>query len=200
MGITTDIEELKNLQKLILKSICNEFGFISIYKSRPSFDYLENISGYLYDMIRTELKEDKEHYLSRIVSSFKSLNDYSEDYRKTYTECLRYINNSGLELVIELFNLFIEIGKKIKDYLLSQNVQTIEDLKMIVTKLKSIRSLVGEKEFQFSGYTRSVLNDFHYTSDVQYWINDYSERRNNDILEDIKKTKQIERYVQSILR
>jgi hypothetical protein len=200
MGIESDIKELKNLQKLVLKSICNDFAFISIYKGRPGFDSLNGITRDIYNMMKVEDKGDKEYYLKSIISRFQSLNSYSEDYIKEYTKCFKIINDSNIKPIKEIFKIFMEIGKKIKDYLLSQNIQTVEDLRMIIAKLKSIMTLVGDDEISFSGYTRSILNEFHYDNDVKYYINDYSERRESQILEDIKKAKHIERYIDSLLR
>jgi hypothetical protein len=200
MGIESDIKELKNLQKLVLKSICNDFAFISIYKNRPGFDSLNGITRDIYNMMKVEDKGDKEYYLKSIISRFQSLNSYSEDYIKEYTKCLKIVNDSNIKPIKEIFKIFMEISKKIKDYLLSQNIQTVEDLRMIIAKLKSIMTLVGDDEISFSGYTRSILNEFHYDNDVKYYINDYSERRESQILEDIKKAKHIERYINSLLR
>ena len=71
---------------------------------------------------------------------------------------------------------------------------------MIMVKLRSIRNLASERGFSF-GYTRNILNEFHYTNDVRYYINECdNDRRRNEVLEDIKKAKQIERYIDSLLR
>jgi len=199
MGIERDIKELQNLQKLVIKSVCGDLAFISIYKGRPGFDSLDSISGYIYDMMISTDGNDKNYYLSSIISSFKSLNSYSEEYTKQYNESLKEINNSDIEPLKEIFRIFIEIGKKIKNYLLSQNIQTIEDLGMVMVKLRSIRNLTSERGFSLS-YTRNILNEFHYTSDVRYYINECNERRSSEVLEDIKKVKHIERYIDSLLR
>jgi hypothetical protein len=198
MGIEKDIKELKNLQKLVIKSVCSDFAFISIYKGRPGFDNLDNLSSNLYEMMRSEDGNDRDYYLSNIISNFKSLNSYSDDYINQYNKSLKVINDSKSEELKELFKIFMEIGKKIKNYLLSQNIQSIEDLGMVLVRLKSIRSLTNERGLTFS-FTRNVLGEFHYTSDVEYYINRI-DGRENDILEDIKKAKHIERYVDSLLR
>jgi hypothetical protein len=185
---------------LVIKSVCGDLAFISIYKGRPGFDSLDSMSGYIYDMMKSTDGNDRDYYLSSIISSFKSLNSYSEDYTKQYNESLKEVNNSDIEPLKEIFKIFIEIGKKIKNYLLSQNIQTIEDLGMIMVKLRSIRNLASERGFSF-GYTRNILNEFHYTNDVRYYINECdNDRRRNEVLEDIKKAKQIERYIDSLLR
>ena len=200
MGIESDVKELKNLQKIVLKSVCDDFAFISIYKGRPGFDGLNSITRDIYNMMKVEDKSDKEYYLKSIINRFKSLNSSSEDYIRSYMQGLKIINDSNIEPIKELFKIIMGIGKKIKDYLLSQNIQTLEDLRMVMAKLKSINILVGDDEFSFNSYTRSILNEFHYDNDVKYYMNDYNERKEPQILEDIKKAKHIERYVDSLLR
>lgn len=199
MGIETDIKELKNLQKLVIKSICSDFAFISIYKSRPGFDNLDNITSYIYDMMRSNDESDKGYYLKNITNNYKSLNSYYEDYVKVYNESLKSINETDIEPIKEVFKILMEIGKKITTYLQAQNIQTIEDLSMILAKLKSIRTLANERGLSL-GYTRNILNEFHYPGDVRYYLREYNDRRKDDVLEDIRKAKQIERYVDSLLR
>jgi len=198
MGIKQDITELKNLQKLVIKSVCSDFAFISIYKSRPGFDTLDNMSNNIYEIMKAD-ESDRHYYLSNIVSSFKSLNSYNEDYIKLYIKSLNIVNNSNNEAIKEIFKIFMEIGKKIKNYLLSQNIQTIEDLSMVIAKLKSIKSLSNERGLTFF-YTRNILNEFQYSGDTEYHIDRIDKRREEEIIEDIKKAKHIERYVDSLLR
>jgi predicted RNA-binding protein Jag len=198
MGIEKDIKEIKNLQKLVIKSVCGDLAFISIYRDRPGFNILDRISSSIYDMISDD-EVDKDYHLSSIISSFKNLNSSSEEYIKKYNDSLKVINESGIEPVIEIFKMFIEIGKKIKNYLLSQNIQTIEDLGIIMVKLRSIRNIFGEKAFLL-GYTGTILNEFQYCYDVRYYINRYDEKKTNEVLEDIKKVKHIEKYIDSLLR
>lgn len=199
MGIETDIKELKNLQKLVIKSICSDFAFISIYKSRPGFDNLDNITSFIYDMMRSSNETDKGYYLKNITSNYKSLNSHYEDYVKVYNESLKSINETDIEPIKEVFEILMGIGKKITTYLQAQNIQTIEDLSMVLAKLKSIRTLANERGLSL-GYTRYILNEFHYPGDVRYYLREYNDRRKDDVLEDVRKAKNIERYVDSLLR
>lgn len=198
MGIKQDITELKNLQRLVIKSVCSDFAFISIYKGRPGFDNLDNMISNIYELMSCDLS-DRHYYLSNIISTFKSLNSYSDDYIKQYNMSLKIVNDSNSEPIKEIFKIFMEISNKIKNYLLSQNIQTIEDLSMILAKLKSIRTLANERGLSLS-YTRNILNEFHYPNDTEYYIDRIEERREKEILEDIKRAKHIERYVDSLLR
>ena len=96
----------------------------------------------------------------------------------------------------------MRIGEKIKNYLLSQNIQTIEDLQMVQAKLKSIANLVSQKAFLFSCRPiKNILNEFQFNGDVKYYLNEININfENNLILEDIEKTKHIERYIDSLFR
>jgi hypothetical protein len=156
------------------------------------------MSNNIYEIMKAD-ESDRHYYLSNIVSSFKSLNSYNEDYIKLYIKSLNIVNNSNNEAIKEIFKIFMEIGKKIKNYLLSQNIQTIEDLSMVIAKLKSIKSLSNERGLTFF-YTRNILNEFQYSGDTEYHIDRIDKRREEEIIEDIKKAKHIERYVDSLLR
>lgn len=197
MGITLDTSNLQNLQKLVIKAVCDEFAFISIYKERPDFDNLNQIIKNIYNMMSSEDESDKKFYLERSITYYQILNANSDDYRKNFVESLEIIKKSDSNQIKEFFDIVMKIGDKIKKYLLSQNIQSIEDLRMIIVKLKSIRTISRENEFNFSGFAKSILDEFHYKSDVEYYIREYGDR---DISKELIKLKHLERYVDSLLR
>lgn len=197
MGITLDTSNLQNLQKLVIKAVCDEFAFISIYKERPDFDNLNQIIKNIYNMMEVESESDKKFYLERSITYYQILNSNSNDYKKNFVESLEIIKKSDSNQIKEFFDIVMKIGDKIKKYLLSQNIQSIEDLRMIIVKLKSIRTISRENEFNFSGFAKSILDEFHYKSDVEYYIREYGDR---DISKELIKLKHLERYVDSLLR
>ena len=197
MGITLDTSNLQNLQKLVIKAVCDEFAFISIYKERPDFDNLNQIIKNIYNMMSVEDESDKKFYLERAITYYQSLNANSDDYRKNYVESLEIIKKSDSNQIKEFFDIAMRMGDKIKKYLLSQNIQSIEDLRMIIVKLKSIKTISRENEFNFSGFIKSILDEFHYKSDIEYYIREYGDR---DISKELTRIKHLERYVDSLLR
>jgi ribosome maturation factor RimP len=197
MGITLDTSNLQNLQKMVIKATCDEFAFISIYKERPDFDTLNQISRDIYNMMDVESESDKKYYLERATSYYQSLSSNSDDYKKNYAESLEVIKKSDNVQIKEFFDIAMKMGDKIKKYLLSQNIQSIEDLRMIIIKLRSIRTISRENEFNFSGFVKSILDEFHYKSDVEYYIREYT---NRDISKELTRIKHLERYVDSLLR
>ena len=197
MGIKLNTSNLQNLQKMVIKATCDEFAFISIYKERPDFDTLNQISRDIYNMMDVESESDKKYYLERATSYYQSLSSNSDDYKKNYAESLEVIKKSDNVQIKEFFDIAMKMGDKIKKYLLSQNIQSIEDLRMIIIKLRSIRTISRENEFNFSGFVKSILDEFHYKSDVEYYIREYT---NRDISKELTRIKHLERYVDSLLR
>jgi hypothetical protein len=197
MGITKDTSNLQNLQKLVLKAVCGDFAFITIYKSRPDFDHLNTIIKNIYSMMKTEDESDKKYYLDTAIQYYQYLNSSTEDYRKEYVKSLELIKNCDNESIKEFFNIIMAIGKKIVEYLLSQNIQSVEDLKMVITKLQSIRNISQDYMFRFESSVGSIMNEFYDSSDVKYYISNYGDR---DISKEITKAKHLERYVVSLLR
>ena len=47
------------------------------------------------------------------------------------------------------------------------------------------------------GFVKSILDEFHYKSDVEYYIREYT---NRDISKELTRIKHLERYVDSLLR
>ena len=65
-----------------------------------------------------------------------------------------------------------------------------------------IANLVSQKAFLFSCRPiKNILNEFQFNGDVKYYLNEININfENNLILEDIEKTKHIERYIDSLFR
>ena len=197
MGITLDTSNLQNLQNLVIKSVCSEFAFISIYRETPGFGNLNSITKSIYNMIGLEDEPDKKYYLDKAIEYYQYLNTNSDKYRKIYTDSLEVIKKCNSDQVKEFFDIVMKMGNKIKKYLSSQNIQNIEDLRMIIIKLQSIRTISRENEFKFEGFVKNILDEFHYKNDVEYYTREYGSR---DISKELTKIKNLERYVDSLLR
>lgn len=102
-------------------------------------------------------------------------------------------NNKEL---IEIIKIITNTGEKIKKYLLSQNIQSIEDLSIITHKLKSIRDIMSNKYISLHSNIRDVFYSFGNSDDVIYYCNSIKVK---NIEDEIKKAKLLDKYVDSIL-
>lgn len=197
--INIDTTEIKDLQNIIIKNVCGKFAFISLFKSRPSLEETEYILGNLYNSIRSESIEDKKYYLEQAKSRYKRLYSNSLQYSNNYQKSMALIEKCDSPEIKEQFKFINKISLKILTYLKSQKIETIQDLRMILIKLESILKISRTNEFEISGILRSIMNEFHYPEDIQYYINSYEEgdKRTAD---NMVKLKDLERYVDSILR
>jgi hypothetical protein len=98
----------------------------------------------------------------------------------------------------------MKVSNYIKSYFESQNIQTIEDLRMVLHKLRSIRNVILDDEFRFINY-RDIISEIFYPNDAKRACERLKSKRENggrvinDELEDYKRLKNIERYIKSVL-
>ena len=114
MGITLDTSNLQNLQNLVIKSVCSEFAFISIYRETPGFGNLNSITKSIYNMIGLEDEPDKKYYLDKAIEYYQYLNTNSDEYRKIYTDSLEVINKCNSYQIKEFSDTIMKMGNKIK--------------------------------------------------------------------------------------
>lgn len=196
--INVDTSEIRDLQKIVLNCICGEFAFIAIWRDKPSLDYLGEMSNLLYNAVSSEHKDDKEYYLKKAVDVYKRLIRVNNETYKIYVESMQRAKaHFDKEQVKEFFDIIMRMGKNIKEYVANQKIETIEDIRMFQVKFKSIRMITRENEFDLGSYIRNVISEFNYPNDVEYYLTEYGDR---DLTNDLKRIKQVERYVNSILR
>lgn len=195
--INIDTSEIRNLQNIVLKNVCNQFAYIAIYKNYPSLDYLDYISKNLFRALQQTSVEEKIYFINNAKSRYERLYKSSNELTKLYRKSKQIINNQAKDDVKELFMVVDEISNKIYNYLKSQKVETLEDLRMIYLKIQSIKMATEYEEFELSRPSRNLISEFNYPNDVDYYLKEYLDKDFND---DIKRLKQVSRYVDSILR
>ena len=196
--INIDTSEIKNLQKIVLNNLAGDFAYISIWRDNPSLDYLGEMSNLLYNAVSSEDKSDKEYYLRKACDMYKRLLKANSECIKIYNESMNKVrSNFDNEQVKEFFDVILRMGNKIKEFVANSKIETIEDIRMFQVKFKSIRMISRENEFELNTYIRNIISNFRDPEDIDYYFREYKSR---DISNDIKRIKQVERYVDSILR
>jgi hypothetical protein len=204
MGIKKDISELQNLQNIIKNATCGEFALFSLYTDYPSLDFINDFSKQVTNLLRETNDEDKEYYIDRISNIYKNSTDSKSGAAERYKQAMDIISKCDDEETKKFIGELMKISKYIQSYFESQNIQTIEDLRMVFYKLRSIRSLILDDEFKFINY-RDIITEIFYPSDVKRACERLKSKRENggrvinDELEDYKRLKNIEKYIKSVL-
>ena len=197
MGIEKDVTDLKDLQKVVLKTLCGEFAFIALYSNRPRLNNITNFSNHIKDLILAKSDGDKEYYIERAIESFKSINSESVGYYKKYTDSKKEIIKNDYH--IDIFNKIYEIGNYIYEYFRNIEINTLEDLRMVTFKMTSIIQLHNDRDFRVNDRILNIMSEFYDKGDVSYYCT-RGRLSDDDVKETMKRLGHIERYIKSILK
>lgn len=198
MGIKKDISELQNLQNIIKNATCGEFALFSLYTDYPSLDFINDFSKQITNLIKSD-ESDRGYYIERISKIYKNSNDSKSGSNERYKQTMDMISKFDDEETKKFIDEVMKISNYIKSYIDSQNIQTIEDLRMVYYKLKSIRNVILDDEFIFINY-RNLISELFYPNDARVFCERLKAKREgikDD--EDYKRLKNIEKYIKSIL-
>lgn len=194
MGIKEDISELKNLQKIVSKMLCKEFALISLLSDRPRISNIITFSNRIKNLISSS---DSGYHLENVISTFKSINIEASDFYKKFSASKKVISRKGYNT--EIFNKIYEIGNHISEYFNSIEINTLEDLKMVVFKMRSISALYDDEDFRLNDRLTRIIRDFYDSSDVDYYAARDPKLDDEEVKNSLKKLEGVEKYIKSIL-
>jgi hypothetical protein len=197
MGIEKDVTELKDLQKVVLKNLCGEFAFIALYSNRPRLSNITTFSNHIRDLILTKSDGDKEYYIERAIEVFQTINTESSNYYKKYSDSKKEIIKNDYH--IDIFNKIYEIGNYIYEYFRNIEINTLEDLRMVIFKMTSIINLHNDSNFRIHDRITNIMSEFYDKGDVTYYC-DKGRLSDDEEKESMKRLGHIERYIKSILK
>lgn len=193
MGIKSgsEVEDLKSLERVLKMSICGRFPIYALYSAR-SKDYIRGFISDLQEVIRYKGDYEFDNLKERFIRYKK---DFS-NYKKYYNESEKIIMNSDNSLLLDVFKSIKEINDEITSYINSQKISTLSDLQSIYLKLDYIKNIFEANETGDLNVYRLIRNMYD-ISDVKYYSNDYY--ADEQLEEDLKKLKNIKRYIKSVL-
>jgi hypothetical protein len=215
IGITPESVELKNLQKvaatIMSTGISDSYALFSIM----SRDYraIDNLAYQLKRLISSVSLQNPE--MIKFV-----YNEFAGDYRRTKKNASNAYKSkkASMDMLKEreylkpLYDSILRISNKISKGIVSKEITRGEDLKKILFKLESIESMMRDDDFELSRQFRDFSENVRYgVSDSDMVIRrlenmdgDYSTLTNDNkttLLEmDLKKLKEIESYVDDIMK
>ena len=205
IGVSIDKSDVKNLQKIIQTSLVGKYSFISILSNNYKGG-IDNFINYLYTFIKhskdskdiedVRIKRDRDYYFKEVMDQYKTIYNRSLDLRKKYDNTYNWIikNHSGDDeksvLIIEILSKVIEIGNKIFDSISNQEANSIQEMRIIKSKLESFRNLLYEDVFLLPDRMSAIFRYFDDLSDVEYYfdrIDIINLKESKEKLEDIEK-------------
>lgn len=216
IGVTPESVELKNLEKVVANilssGISESYAFLGIitrdYRSIDSFSYQ------IKRLVSCLSIEGGETMLGFVY------NEFADDYRRIKrNSSVTYKNKKiAMDLIKErvelkpLYDAIMRISSKITKSILSKEIVRGEDLKKIFYKLGSIKDMTRDDDFIFTDKLRDFIeniknatsNTEHVKAKVDGLTGNYcdleSEDGKTDLQRDLEKLKEIESYIDDIMK
>lgn len=206
-----DNENIKNINRFVLSWFCSKYMIFSliseeggsIVEIKHFFNEITELRGYPNkdDKIRqisNRYKRNKLRYTdisNKIKNNIASVKYQASNYSD---ESGRYYKRSGEEYkyTMEIIDGVTNVGDIIYNYLISVDLETLDDFNSLYYIMDSIKNYIKDIPFHSSGIRR-ILSSIESKSDLFYYIESYGDR---GMESDLKLIKNLERYVNRILR
>lgn len=198
MGITVESKELKNLQAILLKYLCGDFALPIIYMLRaPNFRNCVTLIDWLKNLINPYSDNTKKEFaVARIGSMYSDLVNDSDKSERELTKGCEVIKEFGTKDQKEFLDIIIRSGRKLKNYLNSKNITTIEEFEKIYFKIRKIDSMYDKSDFKIN-YLTFILNSLNNPEGLERSCRGTPD--GNHSANDIERIKLYEEYIDSII-
>ena len=191
-------DDLKNLQNIISKFLLGEWVLITLYKRVP--DYKNKIVNF-YQNIESLIKgEDKEYYLNKLIKNYKNSLEDCDLYKRRFLKSEGMVRDLGNQDTISIFEEFLKLSRYLIDKISSTKIDTIDDLVILLYKLKSIHEYMSDDRIEFQGGLYGILSNFHYAdSDVDYSVRKYNKVSESEHNENLRRIDLIKKFIDKTL-
>lgn len=198
-GISLDSgqEDLISLQRIFNSFLCGRYILFSITLNHPD---ISNVTDFERQVRSLVLSEYKEENFNRLKNKFIQNKEQSKKYTDRYAGSWLRIQQEGDEETIRIFTKLLEVSKSMYNLIKSKNMTTLDDLRILKSKLSSINDFMKTTHEDFSSGLRTILENLHYNdSDVSRGIEYMNDENRVKLDSDIKTIELVEKYLNQIL-
>jgi hypothetical protein len=214
MGIKEDSLDIKNIQKFISINVLGDYSYFSIYRNVPDSDNISGFSNSIIELMNSIKNGDSEHRIKgrfdRVVSRYKHSNEDSISYKRSVDKNYQIYSKAldkgeQFDLLKDYINLSKEIGIHIKNHILKQEINSLEEYIFLHNKIKSIKDIMMNNMFKPKStpikHTLGEMfnNRIDTTALINYMKNESNLSDITKMKEDLKGLKNVEKYIKSIL-
>jgi hypothetical protein len=216
IGVTPESVELKNLQKVVAtimsSGISESYAFLGIITR--DYRAIDNFSYQIKRLVSCLSVEGGASMLNFVYGEF------ANEYRRMKRQSSESYKNkkAAMDVLKEsvelkpLHDAIMRISSKITKSILSKDITRGEDLKKIFFKLASIEDMTRDDDFIFTYKLRDFIESIRYAASntenvkakVDALVGSYcdleSEDVKTDLQRDLEKLKEIESYIDDIMK
>lgn len=113
--------------------------------SSDPFYYTEKVSRILFELLNGKI--DKERVINYIIYFYKIINTNRINQIKMITSSLKHISKCTGDAKVA-FDVYDRISNKLYDYVIKQNIETLEYLKMIILNILNIKKCLFQPNLE----------------------------------------------------
>lgn len=192
-------DKISNLKKIILNESCGEYIMYYIMSPDSTLFYnTDKASITLYRLLKGETKTD--YAIENLINIYGDISHASSQRIRLYKKSLNYTSQTKGDSKIAL-DIFDSISKKLNKYIINQNIETLEDLRIIMLNISNIKELFFKREFDINSYFYEMIENFTRSSDMTYYIKNLEQASEEGKLKStIRSLNRLERYVDNLLK
>lgn len=198
-GISLDSgqEDLISLQRIFNSFLCGRYILFSITLNHPDISAVTDFERQVRSLVLSEYKEED---FFRLKIKFIQNKEQSKKYADIYAGSWLRIQQEGDEETIRIFTKLLEVSKSMYNLIKSKNMTTLDDLRILKSKLSSINDFMKTTHEDFSRGLRTILENLYYNdSDVSRGIQYMNDEHQVKLDSDIKTIELVEKYLNQIL-
>lgn len=179
--ISNNLDDIKNLNKLIMRFMCGSYPLFSIhdYSDVDSMRKINSVSEDIYDIMSSIEKDSSQENKNSLLIRIDDVNYHIKLYLNSILEYKTRIKNS-LELTkqyviekaesngdfrpVKIFENIMSINDFILKYVSSYNIETLYDCESLLADLTVISSMISQKRYLYN-----INNFFDRTSSKWGW-------------------------------
>ncbi len=216
MGISSDVVDLKNLEKLPQAVLAGRFALVSLTMNNAVKRlrlFIESVEALVkeYKELKERGDDDDDndaliYQYERVINKYTEIREEnyyrqcSENYQKSMEYLAKY-ESKNTEKVKTLLNTVIIIGEKIQKYISEKPIHTLTDVKMLKFKLESITNASNTDEFSITGNLSKWFDNIRDNgfSDAEYSLDALIEDRHELLGDHQYKLDNLHNYINSLL-
>jgi hypothetical protein len=202
----------RHLEKVVIKILRGNLALYSI-KFQDSVSKLHGTIDKISKLIMSydsapkplsgDYKEDVENRYESLIGNIKSYYQidevkFQDTIRSKFNRVGAELLRSGKEEEAKILLKILSIGDYIIKSLLVNPINTINDLKVILVKIRSIKDLLDQSDIGFTDSILSALSNAHYNDNDMYNAM-YNISRREGVEKTNDRINLIEKYIKSIL-
>lgn len=188
--------EFSDLNKIVSKYLPQEFSYFSIYIQRPNWNDISNFTDILYKLISEE--DDKEYYIERVKSLYKSLSTNYYEYLLSYQDGKTHIKgNSNLK---KIFDELFKLGNAITKHFTKMEINSIDDLWLVNRRIESLYNYMRQSRNQLSYVVREVgISGFRYPDEIERYFKENEDNYPDEYYkQDLERIDRIQKILTSL--